>query len=805
MNWKLFITTCASAAIIAFPQNIIGCGPGVDPYDYYTSFFHQNTPANTTYKPFYYTGYNFLYDDQEPVETTDLLASEWAAYCNNGVTPADAKKLVTRFAGKDLNNLYYHLEKAQPLKIPDSVKRNSMTDYFMKTKDLEALGYVLYAKQVEPYMLGEAGNWDAIVRDSIKMAKLIKNGQQLYNVAKKDFFKTKFAYQVLRLAHYSDRYADVIKWYDEYEPSINKENVLAPLCLSLKAGALFRTGRSQEATLLFSKTFSATTAKRISNYLGFNWSVDSKRSREEYLNLCKTDKEKANLLALFALGSAKNELPTIKTIYKLDPQNEVLEVLAVREINKMEEGYLTPALSKENGGKTFYYSWGVENQDSVFDEAKKETKQLATELHKMAQGNTAGAGLFETGAAYASYLVKDYRSAKEYAAKATQLKLAEKVKDQLTLTNLLVTINEKETIDSKFEEEILPSIKWLEGKATSEKSIKVNNMDQVRQWRNFYRNLMSEILAKRYHKQGQLDKETLVIGAADWIMGGRVQDPDVDYYYSTSNGIEFLRNSLLSSDVEKLYALMNSKTANSFENYLISHNQVKLADVTDFAGTAYLRDRNYTKAIEWFKKPTAKKTTIIKTNPFIDLLYDREEALPSEKKFTTTKPAFAEEMLRLEKLAATDKINAAKHYYKIALGLYNTTYYGHAWQLVKYYRSSSDGYFIPKNATAFEKEYYGCFEAQSYFEKAMAASTDKNFKARCLFMMAKCSQKQIPQPQYDAYGSNYDQYEAATKKYYEVFMKNTYFPIFVKEYGNTAFYKEAFNSCSYLRDFVTKK
>jgi len=28
---------------------------------------------------------------------------------------------------------------------------------------------------------------------------------------------------------------------------------------------------------------------------------------------------------------------------------------------------------------------------------------------------------------------------------------------------------------------------------------------------------------------------------------------------------------------------------------------------------------------------------------------------------------------------------------------------------------------------------------------------------------------------------------------------------FVKEYGNTAFYKEAFNSCGYLRDFVKKK
>ena len=133
------------------------------------------------------------------------------------------------------------------------------------------------------------------------------------------------------------------------------------------------------------------------------------------------------------------------------------------------------------------------------------------------------------------------------------------------------------------------------------------------------------------------------------------------------------------------------------------------------------------------------------------------------------------------------------------------TYYGHTWELVQYYRSGSDGYAIPKDATAFQKEYYGAFKAQAYFEKAMNASTDKNFKARCLFMMAKCAQKQVHQPQYDEYTANWDQYDIAYKGYLPQFKNNKYFPQFVKEYGNTAFYKEAFSSCSYLRDFVKKK
>ena len=178
MNWKVFITACISSAIISFPQNIIGCGPDADPYDYYTSFFHQNLPEANGYRPFYYTGYNFLYDINEPAPLTDLLAAEWTAYCTSSVKTADAKKLVNKFAWKDLNNLYNHIEKNQPLKIPDSVKQNSMTDYFMRTRDLEALGYILYAKQVEPYVTGGDGDWEVIKRDSIKMDRLIKNGRQ---------------------------------------------------------------------------------------------------------------------------------------------------------------------------------------------------------------------------------------------------------------------------------------------------------------------------------------------------------------------------------------------------------------------------------------------------------------------------------------------------------------------------------------------------------------------------------------------------------------------------------------------------
>ena len=796
MNWKAFITVCISTAIVSFPQNIIGCGPDADPYDYYTSFFHQNLPDAKGYRPFYYIGYQSFYDANEPTEVSDLLADEWTAYCGPSVKKADAKKLVNKFAWKDLNNLYYNLEKNQPLKIPDSVKQNSMTDYFMQSKDLEALGYILYAKQVEPYVLGGDGDWDAIKRDSLKMAKLIKNGQQLYAVAKKDIFKLKYAYQFLRLGLYSGRNADVIGWYDEYAAKTTGSSVLQPLCLALKAGALFHTGQQKEAAYLFSKVFAASTAKRISNFLGFNWSVDSKADKKDYLAMCKNDTEKAAMLSLFALRSSEDNLADMKEILQLNPSSEELEVLVVREINKLEEKYLTPSMLKVPGGKAFYFTWEDEGRDSVMRESEKEVTALALFLDNAALTKpVTNAGLFETAAAYAAYMTRDYATTKKYLAAAQKMQLTQKVKDQWALTNLLVTINEKDKIDAAFEEQLLPSLQWLEERVRSEKTINVDYW-QVQQWRSIYRNVLSEVLAKRYHQQGDLAKETLCIGNADWMMKGQ-QD-----YYGSLNGVEYLRNKLMSKDVEVLYALIDKKQPSKFESYLISKNSVSKKEVVDFAGTSYLREYDYAKAIDWFKRSADKGG--INKNPFADLLYDREEQLTVEKKFSTTKLAFAQEMLKLEQ-ASKQPATAAKSYYKLALGMYNISYYGHTWELVQYYRGGSDGYAIPKDATGFQKEYYGVFKAHDYFEKAMTASTDKNFKARCLFMMAKCAQKQIRRPQYDDYTTNYDQYDAADKKYMQEFKNSPLFPQFVKEYNSTAFYKEALTSCSYLRDFVKRR
>ena len=69
-------------------------------------------------------------------------------------------------------------------------------------------------------------------------------------------------------------------------------------------------------------------------------------------------------------------------------------------------------------------------------------KELSTFLDNAARTKTIkNAGLFETAAAYAAYMTRNYSTAKNYLAAAEKMPLTQKVKDQWVLTNLLVTIN----------------------------------------------------------------------------------------------------------------------------------------------------------------------------------------------------------------------------------------------------------------------------------------------------------------------------------------------------------------------------
>lgn len=256
---------------------------------------------------------------------------------------------------------------------------------------------------------------------------------------------------------------------------------------------------------------------------------------------------------------------------------------------------------------------------------------------------------------------------------------------------------------------------------------------------------------------------------------------------------------------------MESKTLTEFEKYLVSHNAFSQDDVNDVAGTAWLRQFNFAEAEKWFAKvnpayyETEPYTTYLAANPFADLILDTH-APTQQDTVKYTKLTFCRRMRSLEQEVNTtkDPERQAQAYYEIAKGLYHMSYWGNSWMLVHYDWSGNDGLRGANDMQPGDKEYYGVYRAEEYYVKAFNTSRDGNFKARCLFMVAKCDQKQIPVPSWLQY-KDYNDYEKAQQQYSKAIMANRRFTMLATSYSNTPFYKEAFNTCSYLKDFVTKK
>ena len=346
MTWKVFLTAFVSALLIGLPQNVYTCAGGEDPYDYFTSFFSNKAGTSPVYKPFYYTALLTFYDDWSEDSTgyeNDAVIKEWMAYSNS--PEADVVELVYQSSEKDL----LHLKQVQSL--PASLVKNLAAKNLLKEKKYDAISYLSFAKKIES-ISAPSDTWEDKKRDSLTLNKYINEANGQFAKADASFIKTKWAFQRCKLAFYNHRYSDCIRWYDEY---FNESNTAAvtQLALSYKAGSQFRLGKNKEAAYSFSKAFPLSDQNKKANFLGFLWATDHCNPEliPEYADQCKNNVEKANMLGMFGMYGMDYRLNRLQDVYKLNPSSPLLPLLATREINKLEEQYLTPLLQDEKNIK----------------------------------------------------------------------------------------------------------------------------------------------------------------------------------------------------------------------------------------------------------------------------------------------------------------------------------------------------------------------------------------------------------------------------------------------------------------------
>lgn len=781
MNWKKLVIYCISlvSCFFACVAIIFACGGETDPYDYYVSFFNNNLQNNKEYSAFRYTGYLFTYEDEEPVSEQEINASEWAAYLGKSTRTADVETAMYKLDSKT-DSVLYNGYLNQKGSLPESLASNTFLKNIVTNKS--ALKYYRFAKSVEKIANIEARSWEPAPMDTVALRT---QGAQAFTFATQEkdrFIQLRYYYQAQRLLHYGANYEQAAAVYDKYLAPISSASHVKGWALALKAGELRRLKDTLRAAYLFTKVFAQYPERRLQAYRNFRL-LGVKAP--VVVPLAANATEKANIYAISSFGETEPDIETVEKVYALAPASPMVDVLLTREVNKLEEKYLTDKLTKDRPPVYGFDATmrGVKaNQTPLYiEQVKTFAKQLAAEKKhpQPAMGTLV--------AAYMAWMEGNTDEGLALLKALYGQSLKPRFDDQKHIVQLLLAAQGIQKYNRVNEAVLLPSLQWLDEKAHAEAA-----SDSIKAgWEGFKplpfanaeRDFYQYILAPAYLNQQDTTMAALVT--------------------ANTPAAGFWQTSLHSDNLRTLIRWKTVSPPNPYVSFLIGKiTWLKPDFYNELLGTTYLREHQYSKAVTAFKHVDAKVIDSVsadtKADPFIELVNDYPKVYTYGKAKGYNKLQFAEAMANLQQQIKNDPANRASYYYKMATGLYNTSHYGNAWYMISY--GWSDGDFCRPVKNYYDADYVKTLNAEEYFMIARRFCKTNEFKAKCIYMAAKCRQKQAVKPEYGA--PNFNNLD---KIFDEQLRGNDLFADLKTNYKKTAFYKKAIGECSYLKDFIVAK
>jgi hypothetical protein len=333
MNFRkllAFLISCI-ALLLGNVVYTLCCGPTPDPYDYYISFFSPVTKG-AGYEPFYYTALDIFYADATTPSEAEANTLDWQKQTGSKVTSTDIRDCVYSYSVENLEAI------SSGTNVPDSLQHNTFVQYLLKHKD--AARYLLFAKNCEPYVY-EENAWSAPRVNVAQLKKLYEDGINLYHQTRDEEIRSRYAFQLVRLLHYSRQYQQASASFDEFFKK-EKPSLIYYKSLALKAGALFHLNDTVQSAYLFARVFEKAPSLRENCYISYRW---CNTTPAMIYPLCRNSREKAVVAALEEFGNPVPGTEAIKNTYRHDPTAPILNVLLAREINKLEDAYLAPRLA----------------------------------------------------------------------------------------------------------------------------------------------------------------------------------------------------------------------------------------------------------------------------------------------------------------------------------------------------------------------------------------------------------------------------------------------------------------------------
>lgn len=672
------------------------------------------------------------YDDNRVVAFNDVNKAEWAAFFDHKVSEEGLGYWLYKASLRQIDSMIFDI-KGKPANLTADSKKYSLKQ-LPSAKATSFLYYTGFAKRNETFSIPYTQDlWDpkpSPVSD-VSVIQQISGGITFYSKATEPFMKERYAFQLERLYFFNKEYDKTISFYNANESVFKTGNSVKWRALSYKAAALYKQKKYAESNAIYAIIFDQYEPLRKSSYLSFH--PLPQPEWDQCLALAKTTREKEVLWQLMGLYS--NDINAMREILKLNPSSDLADLLLVRAVN-IEE-------------------WNMERSN---DDPKKDEKPYQVNKKLLAFLNTTSENIkspnpaaWHLSAAYLNYMQGEHMQAMQQMRRAEKYNALSAInKAQYHLISLYGILKKASSASDRLETVILSDLKVLFSKETTD--LKVFRSYKVRDW-------SCRKLAELYMKKGETEKAELLYPGIK---------PD---QFNTTDAIK------------NMIAYYEKPNPSDFEKLFFEVSRLNKTDYLQLLGIRYAQEDKLEDALVALKAMSYPDT--LPGNPFTIHIRDCHDCDHQAKQKTKyTKTSFIQKMIEMKSIAASKPAEAAQNYFLVANGFYNMSYFGNA-RLFYDNRVDNRIYYYDKHRSFPEEDNE---LALKYYLLALKSSNDKEFKAKCTFMAAKCEQNRF--------------FTHKPADYNGDFKSGIYFESLKKNYSSTRYYSEIIKECGYFKTYT---
>lgn len=756
-------------------KTVISCGwgPDSDLYFFYNLFYQSNI-SSKAYYPFLRDEMNTFYEGVEGEETIDIHSGNIAQWQEilSGWSAEDVKKALFAETDAEFQTLW-------------KGKQGTM--------EKRARAYMMFARQCSQafaYRSEYSWQYNKIKETSPSdITTLLEEGMEKYQEEQNEQLKARYAYQIIRILHYSELYQEAIDFFNN-NGVVKASNEIDYYMLDQVAGCYYSLQDYERAAYMFLTVFENSADRKTSAYLSYKFCVDKGAEGKSYF---KGNDDQATYITMKSLRDFTDELSSLRELFTVAPNDKKLELLFTRALNGIErEAWPT------NVGLSELILPAL--KDREFQQIK-ELQQLAITIY--GHNNTQNKDFWKLADSYLSFLQNDILTAK---SKLNSIK-SDTYAGQVNSLKHVYEVFSWKTVGAKEEAYLADIVGDL------------NLYSYYYQTKQSWKHLVQDQVGHLYYKNGQLAKAFLM--------------------HNDLDKLRYINSLPLIEDFEKLAAQGNY---NGFEKHLIARTndttgKYGLPEYIKFVkGSYYLLQAQPGKALPYLQNnPMSAEsgpgiTNFVSAKVFSNNIKEcfgceehevMEDSVFLASVYSFIKPTFSKADLAANLLKLDSMTNdpaqwkrklshylLANYYFNVSnTGYYRGTLTGDG-NCCNYdyfpYRSNGEstseeyikdkkGYNLYYLEGKKRTHYHLADKSYEHYQKVIENSTDKELNARCLYMMAKCELNQM----YNKFPNTYRYYQGEVVE--EELPYKISFRKLKDSYSSTKFYSRIIDECSFFR------